>query len=303
MVHTEVHKDIEQKEHVASEYFYESPKPEASVSGPALTKLASAPVELVSLKDNHNQIIKGFKGVYNLSMKEVVSVVSDTYNLLPNKQIIDPILNFFEKEQIHYYFDRFSWVNSRRMRLHFTFPEFKICDDTQEGILSSVFLHNSYDMIESFRMDVGGMRQICSNGMIIGKLLGRLKIIHKADNIQERAVGGISSILGFLSGNVAGVEEHIKQMIAERPTMRFLIQLSTKMERKIFVHVMRSIGLANVDTKHRDVIRMLKEFDPNQIVGQNQWQVYNLITEYISHTSYQRYRVDYIRRISRLFGL
>ena len=296
-------KSKEPKATVASVYTMEVPKPEAKVNGASMVRTASAPVELITLKDSHNHLVKGFMGVYNIPMKEVVSVVSDTYKLLPNKQIIDPVLNFLEKEKIKYHFDRFSWISSRRMRLHFTFPEYKIKDDSKEGIISSVFLHNSYDMIESFRMEVGAMRQICSNGMVIGKLLKRIKVVHRAENIQEIAVANINSIIkGFWDNNVA-IEAYIKQMIAEKTTMKMLVKLSTKVEGKIFAHLMKSIGLADADTSNRDVIRNIKEFDPNQIVGQNQWQIYNILTQYISHITLQRYRVDYLRRVSRFFGL
>jgi len=284
-------------------YVPEEAKVEEKVNGSSLIKIASQPVELITLKDAKNHLVKGFMGVYNISEKEVVSVVSDTYKLLPNKQIIDPVLNFLEKENVKYYFDRFSWVSERRMRLHFTFPDFKIKDDTKEGIISSVFLHNSYDMIESFRMEVGAMRQVCSNGMVIGKLLKRIKVVHRAENIQEISVAHINSIInGFWDNNVA-IEAYIKQMVAEKVTMKFLAKLSTKVEGKIFSHLMKSVGLVDADTKNRDVVRNIKDFDPNQIIGQNQWQVYNILTQYVSHITLQRYRLDYLRRISRFFGL
>lgn len=263
---------------------------------------ASQPVRFVTIKDHKNVSIKDYKGVYNSSIRKVVSVVSETYTLLPNKSVIDPVLNFLEKEKIKYIFDRFSYVTDRRMRIHFTFPDFKIKDDTDEGIMSSIFMHNSYDMMESHRFNIGAMRQICSNGMTVERIIKRTKFVHRSADLEEKAVANVVSILKGFDKNKMLVEQYIQQLIETKVTVKFLAGIATKMEAKIFAHLMKTIGLCDADEGNRTIVRDVKDMDGDQVIHQSMWQVYNILTQYISHITFQRYRLDYLRRVSKMFG-
>lgn len=268
-----------------------------------LLKQATQPVELIQLKDIKGSLVEGYRGIKNQTLKKVVSVVSDKYELLPNKTILDPVLDHLSKSGMKWTFDRFSYVSEKRMRIHFTFHDFKIKDDTKEGIVTSIFLHNSYDAIESYKMDGGMMRLICSNGMVAHRTLKRVKFVHKSSNLAETAIANIQALLEGFHNSQPLIEAKIKEMISQKVTVQSLVKLSTKIEAKIFAHLMKTIGLADADERNRNTVRMIKDLDPNQIVAQNQWVVFNILTQYISHITLQRYRLDYIRRVSNYFGL
>lgn len=276
-------------------------QPIETVEPKGIVKFASQPVELCSIKDMSNKVIEGYKGVLNTSQGRVVSVVSDTYNLLPNKTVVDPVLNFLEKEKIKYSFDRFTYVTDQRMRLHFTFPEIKISDDTKDGILASVFLHNSYNQAESYRLVAGGMRQVCSNGMVIGTVVKKLKIIHQATNIVEISTANIDSILNGYASNTKLIEAHIKEMIAEKITVKQITELTKKLEPRIIQYVLIKLGLVDMGMSTAQALDALADFNEKQILKQNQWELYNILTYYASHILNQRYRTDYFTKFSKIF--
>lgn len=272
------------------------------INAEALIKLASEPVELVELK--HDKIpIEGYRGVLNTKRGKVVSVVSDSYRLLPNKVVLDPVLNYLEKKNINYTLDRFSYVTEQRMQIHFTFPDIKIKDDTKEGILGGMFLHNSYNSTESYRMLAGGIRQVCSNGLILGNVLSKIRIIHQAKNIQEIAVANLEAVFDGFYNNTDKIEQTIKNMITEKATVKLLIEASKKVELRIIAHVMRELGLLEEEEHNAKVPAILADLNPKQVLKQNVYQVYNLFTRFISHQTLQRYRLEYLNAVSKFFGL
>lgn len=268
-----------------------------------LLEAATHPVELVEIQDHRSKAIKGYQGVFDKTNKEVVSVVSETYNLLPNKSVIDPVLTFLEKQKIKYSFDRFSYVTPQRMRLHFTFPELKIKDDSKEGILASIFLHNSYNSTEAYKMLAGGVRQVCSNGLIIGTIMSKLRVIHQASEIEAVALANLESVFNGFYNNTKLVEARIKEMIQEKATVKTLIDISKKVETRIFSDVMRQLGLMTEDDANGQARAIVADLNPKQVLTQNIYNVYNMFTQYISHQTLQRYRLEYLQVVSKHFGL
>lgn len=269
----------------------------------SIVKKACEPVKLITLKDSENVLVPGFMGVKNEKKNEVVSVVSDTYNLLPNKVVLDPVLDYFEQNNIKYKMDRFTYVTDERMRIHFTFPDIKIKDDTKRGILSSIFMHNSYNMLEAFRFVAGAMRQVCSNGMIIGDVVSRVKVVHKASNINEISVAHVKALLDGFHDNMPKIEARIKEMIDQKTSMELLMRLSRALDNKVFSHLMRTLGLADEETSNRDIVREAKDLAGQPDLDTTMWETYNILTDYISHYIQQRYRVDYLRRLSKVVKL
>lgn len=279
------------------------PVEEVKINKKDLLAEATHPVELVQIKDMRDKLIEGFQGVYDKQLKQVVSVVSDSYNLLPNKDVVDPVLDFLEKQKVKYTFDRFSYVTPQRMRLHFTFPDLKIKDDTKEGILASIFLHNSYNSTEAYKMIAGGVRQVCSNGMVIGTVVSKLRVIHQSNEIQTIALANLESVFNGFYNNTKLVETRIQELIKQKTTVKTLMEISKKVEVRIFSDVCRQLGLMTEEDKNGAASSILADLNPNQVLAQNMWLVYNMFTQYISHQTLQRYRLEYLSVVSKFFGI
>lgn len=268
-----------------------------------LVRRANAPVSLISLKDAKNHLVEGYMGVYNERENKVVSVVSKEYKLLPNKFVLDPILEFLDKKDVKYKMDRFSYVTDQRMRVHFTFPDIKIRDDSKEGILSSMFLHNSYNMLESFKMMAGAMRLVCSNGMVIGTAFKKIKVCHQASRIQEIAAVNVEAVLRGFHDNVPLIEKRIRELRGEHATVKFVAELLSKFDNRTASFVFRNLGLMHAEDKNDMAAEVMKEMTNATAAKIQLWALYNIMTNFVSHQILNRYRVEYLQRISKSFSL
>ena len=276
---------------------------EKNFTAAGLIKRANAPVSLCNIKDTHNQLVKGYMGVYNEREDRVVSIVSDEYKLLPNKLILDPVLEFLDKKNVRYKLDRFSYVTDQRMRVHFTFPDIKIKDDTKDGILSSMFLHNSYNMLEAFKLISGAMRLICTNGMVVGTVLKKIKVIHQAASIQEIAAVNVDSILRGFYDNVPLIEKRIRELRSGHATVKFIAELLGKFDARTASFVFRQLGMMHEQDKNELAKDVMQEMTESMAKKIQLWRLYNIMTNFVSHHILNRYRIEYLQRISKSFAL
>ena len=166
-----------------------------------------------------------------------------------------------------------SFVNNKQMRLQITFPEITI-KDSESDIALSLFLHNSYDMSEGVRMFFGGIRSICTNGMVFGKLLAKFYHRHtkgfQIENLKESLVEAYEAL--------PQIQERIQQLEALPVTDSIKEMVEKNLGKKI-AHDVLSDGLMS------------------------QYQLYDAITYIISHGIEQRLRARYQMALSKIFGL
>ena len=135
----------------------------------------------------------------------VISVVKDSYKLVPNKQLIEPFLKQVASLGVRWKIDpSHSFCQINRMRLQITFPDI-LLKDNQSDIPLSVYLHNSYDQSEGVRLFWGAIRSICTNGIVFGNLMGSLYARHTKgfcfDNFYDE--------FGYASDKIHAVQSRI----------------------------------------------------------------------------------------------
>ena len=141
-------------------------------------------------ENGNPELTSEYKAITRSDNGLLISVMSDTYQVVPNSEIIKPLM-----EQLHNIDSKWiidpshSYVSDSRMRLQVTFPELTF-NDGRSDIALSLFLHNSLDGSEGVRLFWGAIRGICSNGMVFGKVLARFYARHTSgiqlDNIKEQ---------------------------------------------------------------------------------------------------------------------
>lgn len=128
------------------------------------------PVEKVNIAD----LIPGIKSnpqqecaiivTENDGSKKIVNVCSPQYELLPNREIIEPLLETFGDRNI-------SIVSQQRLDARFSldiiFNDFEAKIQGKDPIKAKLKLHNSYDGRAKCQFHMGFFRMICSNGMVI----------------------------------------------------------------------------------------------------------------------------------------
>jgi hypothetical protein len=263
---------------------------------------ATHPVKLCVLTDPSGNEVPGYQGVYDGQLRKVVSVVGNEYRLLPNKEVLLPILEHLDKTGWKFTFDQFSYVSDQRMRVHLTFPEFHVKDDAK-GINLSLFIHNSYNNLESFKLMPGAMRLVCTNGMVIGMLFRKIKINHQATDIRQLAVANVDAVIGEFLSNGKKVEEWVRDMMSRPLTVDVVKKTARTFDTAISSTAYRSIGLLGDDEANGQVKEIAETITPADVKRHGAWQFYNTLTDFISHKTPQRYRVEYLSRVSPMFGL
>ncbi|MBI2417238.1 MAG: DUF932 domain-containing protein [Ignavibacteriales bacterium] len=216
-----------------------------------------------------------YKAIMREDTGSLISVMSDSYKIVPNAEIIKPLM-----EQLHNLDSKWiidashSFVSDERMRLQVTFPDLTF-NDGRSDIALSLFLHNSYDGSEGVRMYWGAIRGICSNGMVFGKVLAKF---------YARHTSGIQ--LDNLSEQVALTYEQIP-VIRER------------------ISVLQNIGVTKQlqESVEKQLGKTVTKYVQEQPQADNQWILYNYLTWYVSHVVEQRMRASYQMRVSKMFEL
>ncbi len=224
-------------------------------------------------------VAKNYKAVIRADDNKLISVMKDTYQLVPNREVIMPLLEQLHNLDTNWIIDKsHSFVDENRMRLQITFPDLKL-NDGRSDIALSLFLHNSYDGSEGVRMFWGAIRGICSNGMVFGKVLSQYYRKHTS---------------GLELKNLKAQLESTYQKI---PVIQNRIEIlqNSKVTRKVRRNVEDELG--------KKVTKHIHEQEKQYKRCANQWILYNVITFYISHMVEQRLRAHYQMQLSKLFQL
>ena len=215
-----------------------------------------------------------YKAIVRVDTNETISIVKKSYQTVKNEDLINNLLEELSLLDTPYRIDpSHSFCDNKRMRLQVTFPELTI-NDTDSEIALSLFLHNSYDMSEGVRMMWGAIRNICTNGMVFGKILSRYYAKHtKGFNIKN-----LRTKLTETYNQIPAIQHRIKYLESTPVT----IELMDRVEREIGKKLSKNVFEQNPAT---------------------QWMLYNGLTNIISHVVKQRHRARYQQAVSKVFEL
>lgn len=217
-----------------------------------------------------------YKAIFREDKNKLISIMKDSYKIVPNKEIILPLLEELQSLDTRWIIDEsHSFVRNNRMRLQVTFPELTL-NDGKSDIALSLFLHNSYDGSEGVRMYFGGIRGICANGMVFGQVLSRY---------YHRHTQGIE---------LKNLKEEITRTYDSVPVIHERIEILKRLE-------VNSVFLGDVEEKlGKGISKYVADQYP---APQSQWVLYNVLTYYISHVVKEHLRAQYQFQVSRLFKL
>jgi len=72
-----------------------------------------------------------YKAIVRNDNNSLISIVNKNYKLVPNKDLIDQLMEQLERTDQKYEIEEHhSFVRNNRMRLHIVFPDLKIKDDS-----------------------------------------------------------------------------------------------------------------------------------------------------------------------------
>ncbi|MCE1168220.1 MAG: DUF945 domain-containing protein [Sphingobacteriia bacterium] len=231
----------------------------------------------VFVEDDTGKLIvsNDYKAITREDNGKLISIMSDSYKVVPNNEIIKPLLDQLSNFDSRWYIDdSHSFVSDERMRLQVTFPELVFNDGASE-IALSLFLHNSYNGSEGVRSYFGAIRGICSNGMVFGQLLAKYYAKHTS---------GLSL-------------DHLKQQVEQSYENIPVIQ------NKIEALQNDSVNKALTEAVEKRLGKGVVKYVNEQPIAADQWQLYNQITHFISHEVQKPQRAAYQLQVSKIFAL
>lgn len=220
-----------------------------------------------------------YKAIVCEDDNKLISIMKDSYKLIPNSEIIYPLMEQLHNLDTSWYIDSsHSFVELNRMRLQITFPEL-IFHDGRSDIAMSLFLHNSYDGSEGVRMYWGAIRGICKNGMVYGEVLSKFYGKHTS---------GL---------DISNLQEQVEATYEKIPVIKHRIETlqELKVTDDLRMNIERKLG--------KTVTKYIEEQEKETRKSANQWILYNILTYYISHELKQRMRAQYQFEVSKLFQL
>jgi hypothetical protein len=222
---------------------------------------------------------KNYKAIVREDNGKLISIQKNTYQLVPNREVIMPLLEQLHNLDTNWNVDpSHSFVENNRCRLQVTFPDLKL-NDGRSDIALSLFLHNSYDGSEGVRLFWGAIREICTNGMVFGTLLSKFYGRHTA---------GL---------DISNLKEKLESTYDKIPVLKHRIDIlqNTKVTPKFRRDVEGQMG--------KKVVKYIGDQEKQNKRATNLWVLFNLVTYYISHMIEKRLRSDYQLQASRLFQL
>lgn len=228
----------------------------------------------------HNRRIRGYKAIIapqESGPDKVISVVKDSYKLIPNKDLVMPFLDQISSLNVRWKIDpSHSFCQWNRMRLQITFPDITIKDE-DSLIPLSLYLHNSYDMSEGVRLYWGAIRLACSNGLLLGTIMGSFYSRHT----QGFTFNNIQSQFDKATDKVDQVQSRINHLRNNPVTESLMEDLQKTLGKKRLAEIMVT----------------------DRIPDASQWALMNDITHYISHQVDKPKRGDLQMGVSKVFQL
>jgi len=225
--------------------------------------------------DSNPKLTREYKAIVRPDKDKLISVMQDSYKLVPNREVILPLLEQLYQLDTKWHFDNsHSFASSKRMRLQVTFPDLTL-NDGRSDIALSLFLHNSYDGSEGVRMFWGAIRGICSNGMVFGNVLSKFYSKHTK---------GI---------NIGNINEQLENTYNQIPVIKERIE------------ILQHLQVTDVlkEDVQKNMGKTVQKYINEQKLPINQWALYNILTYYISHLIEQRMRAAYQMKVSKIFQL
>lgn len=234
--------------------------------------IQDGPFSKINPVDNYKAIIRKDTG-------QLISIMKKTYKLVPNKEVILPLMDELNKIDSKWIIDpSHSFIQPGRMRLQITFPELTL-NDGKSDIALSLFLHNSYDGSEGVRLFWGAIREICSNGMVFGTMLSKYYRRHTSG----LDISNLKQKLEQTYDKIPVIKHRIEMLQNSKVTIKFRRDLEDQLGKHISKYIDQQ------EKKHKRVA--------------NLWMLFNIVTYYISHLIDQSKRAQYQLEASKLFKL
>jgi hypothetical protein len=227
--------------------------------------------------DSKSVLDSPYKAIVRADTNEPIAIVKNSYKLVSNEQLIQSLLYQLASLNAPFYINpTHSFVENSRMRLMVTFPNLKVRDSVSD-IALSLFVENSYDMSSGVRVYFGAIRSICSNGMIFGDILAKVYNRHTKNFSFE----SLQDKLDKAKGHFPEIQHRIRVLESLPVTKELVMSVSENISKRLAEKVIAEEEIRKI----------------------SQWELFNRLTNHISHEMDQPLRAKYQENVSKVFRL
>lgn len=225
--------------------------------------------------------IPGYRAVNDRNTGRTFAIVKNGYELVPHEEVIQGMDDMCTKFPEYGTPKREIWLTNYggRMKARWTFTDVDfaigtLSDGTPDTVHPTLETMCSYDTTLAHRTLVGGFRLVCTNGMVVGKILGEYKRKHTIGLNLDAAKQVLTN----------GMENYSK---AANLWLSYTERKATMAE----VVAYESIGFQQleqraIENKIREQGNVLKWDDDDKSnceVEINAWDLFNIYTDEASH--------------------
>lgn len=178
----------------------------------------------------HDNNPSGFCKVVDTDKNRVLSVVSDNYLLIPNREVVERVTNEFDNVE---FMPNLSFANGKVFNMQFFIKGTELEVSKGDIVGAMLRVQNSYDTTRALSVSADALRLVCMNGMKVGVGVYDLKTRHYG----ERAIGDILN--DAIDSVKASLDNSFKEIIGLLKQMRktkFDIEKRTKFVKSIINH-------------------------------------------------------------------
>ena len=229
------------------------------------------------------------KFVWNIQKGSIANSVSNSFQIIQHRDIFSTI---------HQAFSNLNLDLSGRLNdfgdlvvMDLTFNDQDLIDDKEKGIKLGVRVINSNNKKSSFKLEMFAFRMICQNGMSIGNIIPEVREIQMHIGKEKTQLEPIRLMTEKFVKNVINHSDKLQILVnnsmkdsIEWDIVKKIMDSSVE-SRKFMKAIAEKLGIDVVEVLDKKANKTKFEFicDPNKKI--NRWDLYNAITNVISHDS------------------
>jgi hypothetical protein len=184
----------------------------------------------------------------------------------------------------------YQQFSPRKMVANFRFDDYII--EGLGGLIPQISVINSTDKSTALTLVGGVHRVVCSNGLVVGEIFDKERIIHRVGDTFDRKITSLPQRIVALIDNIIARSEELQELTAHTLTEEQMIEVTAS------ITMSRKAKKAAIEDIVFQVSRRADDYDNNV------WSLFNIINEnlrkYSTRNAYTKHNATLLENIQTL---
>lgn len=266
-------------------HYYGTTLGEIQAATQHLDRAKIVPLQLVD--NGQAREIKRHVGVYNSTRSRFCAAVRTNYNLVQHQEYFDAFAESLNRLGIKYSMEISQTGNQAFADIKFEGRNIKF-QKLNEEFTTGFRVTNSYDRTRGLSIAPLFTRLACTNGMVITRSERMFSIRHNSNLVKE-----IERLIEVKIGELISKHKDLELWVSQSMTDSVEWATACKLLEKLVTfkkhreEILKRLDIALIEIKDKKTKKKTYRYIPNKDEDANKrftrWEVYNCITDYISH--------------------